>query len=337
MKTKLLESVNDILTKNYKINKDTFILLVYDTQCPLARTLSDAYKDVMKQYNHKTIDFNVRSEEEILGEFEALPEKSLVVLVQSVSFRMTKHRLRADLFRKGHQVIEHVRLSYNKEEEIENYLNSLKYDTPFYLEMSAKIEKLLQGKVPIVYESGDGLKLVVDSSYEKPIKNTGDFSGQVSGSSAFPIGEMFTEAKELAKINGSIVVFAFPNQNHKVSWCDPFIITVKDGCVISHTGPAEFEEVLKAIKSEESNKVQIREIGFGLNRNLGFDKRISEPTCFERFAGVHFSLGLKHAMYRKKISKQVYQKYHVDIFCKVDRVFIDETKIFENNKYLLEE
>ncbi len=331
----LYKHLQDILLKNYQISSSTFVLLVYDEQCTLAKILSEGYKEVLSIYPNKKINFDKHTEEQILEEFAKLPARSLVILVQSFSFRMTKHRLRADLFRQGHQVIEHTRLSLNQESEIPTYIHSLQYDTPYYLTMTEKIEKLLENKISITYKSGNGLNLVINSSYEKPIKNTGDFTHQATGSSGFPIGEIFTEAKELDKINGSILVFAFPASDHKTCWCEPFTVTIKDGCLVSHTGPERFEQILKAIKSEEGDKVQIREIGFGLNRALGFANRITEPTCFERFSGAHFSLGLKHAMYRKKINKHIYQKYHVDIFCNVDKIFIGETQIFENGTYFL--
>lgn len=331
----LIKNLSDIIHKNYHVTTDTFILLVYDAQSPLATMLADGYKEVIKEFQHHNINFNEHTEAEILAEFQKLPSKSLIILVQSLSFRMTKHRLRADLFRQGHQVIEHARLSYTTDAEIDNYINSLQYDTPFYVNMSNKIEQLLSQRVPIIYESGKGLVLSIDSSYEKCIKNTGDFTHQASGSSGFPIGEVFTEAKDLTAINGSILVFASPTMDHKTLWAEPFVVTIKDGCLISHTGPREFEEILMKIRSEEEGgKVQLREIGFGLNRGLGFEHRISEPTSFERFAGVHFSLGLKHAMYRKKINKNILQKYHIDIFCKVERITIGNTVIFEEGKYV---
>ena len=326
--------VSDIIQKNYQIRPTTFVLLLYDEQCTLAKVLAKAYTEVIQKFPHKAVNFKEHTEDQILQEFTKLPPQSLVILVQSVSFRMTKHRLRADLFRQGHMVLEHARVSFNKEEEIEHYINSLQYDTPYYLAMGHKIEKLLSDKVPIIYESGKGLRLEIHSEYEKPIKNTGDFSHQATASSGFPIGEIFTEAKELSNINGSIMVFGFPTLEHKTFWCQPFVVTIKNGCLINHTGPAEFEEILQKIKSEEMDKVQIREIGFGLNQALGFDKRITEPTSFERFAGVHFSLGLKHAMYRRKISKKIYQKYHIDIFCLVERIWIGQTKIYQNGMYL---
>ena len=326
--------LQNILYQNYQVSPSTFILLVYDEQCTLAQLLADGYKEVINSFSHKALNFHQYTEEQILAEFQQFPPKSLVILVQSASFRMTKHRLRADLFRQGHMVIEHVRLSFNTEEEMPNYINSLQYDTPYYVKMSNRIEKLLSSTVPIIYQSGEGLQLEINSSYEKPIKNTGDFSSQATASTGFPIGEIFTEAKDLTAVNGSIHVFAFPTTDHKTFWAEPFTVTIKDGCVVSHTGPSEFEEILQKIKSEEQDKVQIREIGFGLNRALGYNKRITEPTSFERFAGVHFSLGLKHAMYRKKIPKQIYQKYHVDIFCKVETIMIGDTVVFEKGEYV---
>ncbi len=331
----LTKNLSDIIHKNYRVTADTFILLVYDELSPLAKLLADGYKEVIKDLKHQSINFHQHTEKEILAKFGKLPLKSLIILVQSLSFRMTKYRLRADLFNQGHQVIEHARVSYNTKVEIENYINSLQYDTPFYVRMSNKIEQLLARKVPIVYESGEGLVLRIDSVYEKCIKNTGDFTQQLSGSSGFPIGEIFTEAKELDAINGSILVFATPTMDHKTLWAKPFVVTINDGFLVSHTGPKEFDDILCKIKQEEDGgKVQVREIGFGLNRALGFEHRISEPTSFERFAGVHFSLGLKHAMYRKKISKKILQKYHIDIFCKVEKITIGDEIIFEKGEYV---
>ncbi len=329
------QHVQDIIEKNYQTTKDTFILLVYDEQSPLAKLLSKAYQAVMSDYRHLALNFDTEGEDKILAAFASLPAHSVVILVESISFRMTKHRLRADLFRAGHKVVEHARVSYNKDDQIQNYINSLAYHTPYYVKASNAIEQLLITNNSLKIESGNGkYQLHVNSAFDEPLKNTADFSDNPSASTGFPIGEIFTEAKELDKINGEVVVFGFPYE-HKTLFPEPFIVVVKDGCVVSHTGPQEFEEMLAKIRSEElGGKVQIREIGFGLNRGLSFDHRIDEPTSFERFTGMHFSLGLKHAMYRKKIDKKVLQKYHIDIFCNIDCAFIGDTKIFENKDYV---
>jgi aminopeptidase len=178
------------------------------------------------------------------------------------------------------------------------------------------------------------LHLTIDSEYEKPIKNTGDFSGQLSASAGFPIGEIFTEATDLSAIQGELMVFGFPGLDHLTKFVEPFSVRIANGKVVSHTGPAGFQEMIDMIQRDEPGDVQIREIGFGLNRGLSFSKRITEPTGFERFAGMHFSLGLKHDMYRKKLRKTVVQKYHVDMFCLVSRVTIGGVVVFENGGYV---
>ena len=333
--SQLQEHLHNILHKNYRISKDCFILLIYDTESSLAKLLSGAYQQEIKSYNHKIIDFPAVSEAFVEETISQLPEHSLVILVQSLSFRMTKHRLRADLFRAGHMVIEHARLSLNTDEEIQNYIDSLRYDTPYYVKATTAMEKLLQENTQLRIESGNDLVLEINSPLEKSLKNTGDFSDNPIVAAGFPIGEIFTEAKELDKMNGSVLVFGFPTLEHKVHFCTPFEVQIKDGSLVSHNGPRLFEDILQRIASEEVNgAVQVREIGFGLNRGIGFNKTLHEPTAFERFAGMHLSLGLKHAMYAKKLGRKIYQKYHIDIFCKVKNVFIGDTQIIKEGKYV---
>jgi len=334
MHKKLIQNVKDILEKNYQITPTQYILLIYDLQSPLSTQLSQAYQEAIKTYPHESINFHEVHEEFILTKFQNLPKRSLIILVESGSFRMTKHRLRADLFQQGHMVIEHARLSFTTEDQIEHYINSLNYDTPYYLKTCNKIAQLLKENKLITIKSNNNLTLTIDSKYEESIKNTGDFTENPNASAGFPIGEIFTEAKELDKINGQVLVFATPTLEHHTFFTEPFIVTIKDGLVINHTGPDKFNQMLEIIKNEEYNKIQVREIGFGLNKALGFTKRLDEPTAFERFAGLHFSLGLKHAMYRKKFDKNILQKYHIDIFCLVDEIFIGETKIFEKGEYI---
>ena len=334
--SKLREHLHDILHKNYHISKECFILLIYDTDSSLARLLSDTYMKEIQSNPHQTINFPTVNETVVEEAVAALPAHSLVILVQSLSFRMTKHRLRADLFRAGHMVIEHARLSLNTDEEIQNYIDSLQYDTPYYVQATTIMEKLLQDNNQLRIESGKDLVLEIDSSLEKPLKNTGDFSANPIVAAGFPIGEIFTEATELDKMNGSVLVFGFPTLEHKVHFCDPFEVEIKEGLLVKHNGPALFEEILQRIASEEVNgAVQVREIGFGLNKGIGFQKTLHEPTAFERFAGMHFSLGLKHAMYGKKLGRKVYQKYHIDIFCKVQNVFVGDTQVMKEGKYVM--
>jgi len=336
LQNQLKQHVGDIIKKNYQISQDRFMLLVYDMNCLLARMLKEAYSSTIVEYRHEMIDFNTVVEEDFLKRLEELPSHSLVILVQSGSFRTTKHHLRRDLVGFGHDVIEHARLGHNTVVEIKNYIASLVYDMPYYVKICDNINQLLcGGRREILIESLGGLRLIIDSEYEKPILNTGDFSNIVVKSGGFPIGEIFTEARDLDAMSGELLVFGFPGLDHLTHFVDvPFVVRIEGGRLVKHNGPVAFEEMLGMIRSEEEGEVWVREIGFGLNRGLGFEKRITEPTAFERFAGMHFSLGKKHDMYRKKISKNVLQKYHVDIFCLVERMSIGGVVVFENGRYV---
>ncbi len=336
--------LKNILEKNYNLKKEQHVLLIYDKQCELAKILSEGYEQILSTYDRESISFYEYTEEKIREILQNLPKKSLVILVQTGSFRMSTYRFRADLFREGHSVIEHARLGNNVPSEISAYISCLTYDTPRYIQICDAIENLLMKNKSIEIESTmtdefssnklNKLILKINSEYEKPTKNTGDFTGKEIVAAGFPIGEIFTEAKDLAAINGSITVFGFPRSDHKTFFCEPFIVNIKDGKLIGHNGPLEFTEIIDLIKTEEGS-VFIREIGFGLNTFLGFQDRITEPTAFERFCGVHFSLGKKHAMYRHKFKRKDIQKFHIDIFCKVEKVTIGEKIVFENEKCIL--
>ncbi len=339
--------VKNILKKNYNVQKNQHVLLIYDEECELAKILSTAYKTVLTQHileynsecNFESILFYEYTEEKIRIILNNLPKNSLVILVQTNSFRMSTYRFRADLFREGHSVIEHARLGHNTPSEIATYISSLTYDMPRYVRVCNTIEDLLMKnkKITIVSTETKTEKkciLEIDSEYEKPTKNTGDFTNKKIIAAGFPIGEIFTEAKDLENINGSIIVFGFPRSDHKTFFCEPFTVNIKDGKLIGHTGPLEFTEIIELIKAEEGS-VFIREIGFGLNTYLGINNKITEPTAFERFCGMHFSLGKKHTMYRHKFKRKDIQKFHIDIFCNVETVTIGKEIIFENGKCIL--
>src|SRR3989338_11379767 len=188
----LVQYVKDILQKNYTATPDRFLLLVYDKRCLLSQLLTEAYQEAIKQNPHEVIDFDMIAEDDLIVRFNSLPPHSVVILVQSYSFRTTKYRLRADLFRLGHQVVEHARLAYNTDAQIDTYIDSLRYDTIYYVRAANELEKLLIQNNTLRVESRDGLVLTVNSSFEKPIKNTADFTGNPTASTGFPIGEIFT-------------------------------------------------------------------------------------------------------------------------------------------------
>ncbi len=80
--------------------------------------------------------------------------------------------------------------------------------------------------------------------------------------------------------------------------------------------------------------VWIRELGFGLNRALTREKRVTDIGTYERMCGVHLSLGAKHLQYKKpEFPKK--QGFHVDVFIDTQRVEIDGATVFKNGAYTL--
>ena len=163
----LFQHVSDILQKNYTAIPDCFLLLVYDKRCLLAQLLTEAYQQAIEQHPHESIDFDTISEDDLIARFNSLSPHSVVILVQSSSFRTTKYRLRADLFRLGHQVVEHARVAHNADDQIETYIDSLRYATEYYVRVTNVLEQLLLQNNTLRVESKNGLVLTVNSSFEK--------------------------------------------------------------------------------------------------------------------------------------------------------------------------
>ncbi len=137
----------------------------------------------------------------------------------------------------------------------------------------------------------------------------------------FPIGEVFSEPKDFACVNGEALIFAFAGVDHLVQMHEPFTIRVEGGLLVAHEGPPAFQAVLDQIGAEE--KLLVREFGIGLNRAMGKDRVLKDMTAFERQRGLHLSLGEKHDIYAKPGLSKSKTHFHVDIFVDVERIEID--------------
>jgi hypothetical protein len=79
----------------------------------------------------------------------------------------------------------------------------------------------------------------------------------------------------------------------------------------------------------------MRELWFGLNPNITNENILTDVNFFERKAWFHLSIWKKHQIYRKKLDKSIVQRYHIDIFPDIKEIYLDDLKIFENNKYII--
>jgi aminopeptidase len=307
-------------------------LVVYDTQNGLTQIITQAYKNCLP--NAKFIDFDQLSKEEVIAEFALMNPNDLVVQIQSMNFRLDDFRIRLHLFNQKLRVIEHLHLQRNKEDVWDVYVDSLSYDLSWYRIVGPKLQENLASTNTLEIYSKDAV-LRVTAGLEIPKPNLGDYTGMENVGGTFPIGEVFTEAKDFASMNGSVYIYAFADKEFNIDMHEPFRIDIKEGIVVGYAddAPQMFVEVYEAVKTLE--RPLIREIGFGLNRSMTKEKYLGDITAFERILGLHLSMGEKHSVYKKEgiIAKK--SRFHVDLFLATDYVVCDGKTIFKDGAYTI--
>ena len=329
---KATKHISDILTIAIEHKSPEKALVIYDTENELTRILTEAYRNALP---HATfLDFGTLEKESLLQAIDALSPRDLVVLIQTTDFRLNEFRIRIHLFKQKLKVIDHQHLYRNEKESWETYIDALAYDVDWYRGTGPKLKQILETVDELRIVGGDAV-LTVHGGLEIPKLNTGDYTGLENIGGTFPIGEIFTEARELTKVNGSIVVYAFAGTNFMIDMHEPFRVDIQDGLVVSwsENAPQEFIDIVAQIQTSE--RAIIREIGFGLNRAITREHYLKDITAFERNLGMHFSLGEKHTVFKKQGITADKTRYHVDLFPLVDQVFADKRLIFKDNIYLV--
>lgn len=308
-------------------------LMIYDEQSLLPPILAQTYQKIIPTLH--ILNFEKSLPLQIMEEINSLPLAALVILVQSTSFRLNEFRFRIELFKRCLKVIEHVHLARIQEKEFPIFIDSLAYDPSYYRSIGHALKKKIDvcKKIRLI---GNASELVYDSPFEDSKLNIGDYSNMKNVGGQFPIGEVFSEARNLNQVNGMLEIFAFAGNDYDVDVpTKPFQIKIENGLITeTFDAPESFLNTLQKIKEHEE-KVWIRELGFGLNRAFTKEDRVSDIGAYERMCGIHISMGAKHAMYTKEGFPKKQCKYHVDIFPDVKKVFIDEEVVFEEGKYLL--
>ena len=329
----LVQNVSDIVFKSMRVGESQKVLVIFDEDTKLSQIMLDGYREALAKHPHSEfLDFNAHSMEDVEARAKTLTKDDLVVMIQSMSFRVSVYRWRLELFDRGLKVVEHVRLSHNREDEIPTYIHSLKYDFEFTSPTASKLAALLKTSEHIKIECVSGSVLEIHSKMEKSVSNTGNIETEQRGG-YFPIGEIFSEPVALDAWNGGVDVYAYPGEDHKMVFVEhPFRISIQDGCLIGGDYPEDFLPLIEMLKAENvDGNVPVREFGLGLNRALSQTNRLTEATAFERVAGLHLSLGMKHGVYQKKFKKQkeIQQRYHVDIYPSVKRIWIANKLVYD--------
>jgi len=335
------KSLSEKAASNIKsIVKDVFehsdkqnAIIVYDTNSLISKLLYSAYKEVLPDAIF--IDFNATLAEDILEKLQALKEGDFVALIQSTNFRLNAFRIRVELFKRQIKVIEHPHLSRMGESEIPAYVDSLFYDKEYYRKTGRALKAKIDAASSGVIES-DGELLYCDSSFESAKLNIGDYSEMPNSGGQFPIGEVFTEAKDLESLRGRVKIFIFSDTSYQINRpkTSATLIIEKGQVVATENISPEFDEILNLIREGEGS-IWVRELGFGLNPAFTKTRTVSDTGTYERMCGVHLSLGRKHGMYGKPGFKRGDGKFHVDVFVDTTSVKFDDEVVFENERWVV--
>jgi hypothetical protein len=306
-------------------------LVVYDTRTGLARALLEAYRRNLPDATF--VDFDDVAPAEVLALFKTFAPQDLVVLVQSTNFRLDGFRLRVELFKLDLKVIEHVHLSRMPGAQGAHYIESLAYDPQYFRgvghALKSRIDRVARAEV-----HGGGEVLAFDSPFESAKLNVGDYSAMNNVGGQFPIGEVFTEARDLEAVSGRAQVHVFGDTSYLVNRPEkPVTIVVERGRVVSTIDATpEFQEVLDIIRRDEG-EVWVRELGFGMNRAFSRERRVDDIGTYERMCGIHLSLGAKHGVYAKPGFKRKDARYHIDVFVVTDAVYLDDERVYADGAW----
>ena len=326
---KASQNVSDILA--LAIMHTQKAIVVWDSQCDLTIALTRAYRHCLPDAIF--IDFDSTAPERVRAEFECLAPGDLVVLIQSTSFRLDAFRIRVELFKRGLKVIEHPHLSRMPGEEALIYIESLAYDPLYYRGTGRALKARIDvAKTGVIDSFGE--QLIFSEGFEPAKLNVGDYSQMSNAGGQFPIGEVFTESKQLEALNGRVRISIFGDTNFAVNKpLLPITLIVEKGRVSGTIDSTpEFDLVLAQIRDCEGC-IWVRELGLGLNRSFTQDRLVSDIGTYERMCGVHLSLGAKHGSYSKpQISKSA-ARYHVDVFALTDTVMLDDEVVYRNGEW----
>jgi aminopeptidase len=309
-------------------------LVIADECSELSRLLASAYRACLPEA--RLLLFDVAGAAAVKAAFAELREHDLVILIQSSVFRIPEFRTRVELFKRGIKVIEHSNLDRMAGVEVEHYVAALAYDSAYYRGIGHALRACMDSAGSARIES-EGELLTFDCPLEPAKLNIGDFAGLKNVGSLFPIGEVFTEARDLERVHGRVKIYAFTDTSFRLNAPPlPITLVIERGRVVgTHDASADFERVLAAIVADEG-EVWLRELGFGMNRAFSREHRVSDVGAFERVCGVHLSLGARHGVYKKPHLDRRQARHHVDTFVVTSRVLLDEAVVYAHGAWQID-
>jgi hypothetical protein len=309
-------------------------LVIWDGSSELSLAITEAYRRCLPEGTF--LEFDDADPASVLAALERLAPRDLVVLVQSTNFRMHAFRMRLELFKRSLKVIEHPHLARMSGAEAAIYIDALAYDRAYYRGVGRALKARIDRARTAVVESG-GERLVFAAGLEPAKLNVGDYGGMDNVGGQYPIGEVFTESRDLEAVNGRVRIALFAATDYTVDRPEqPITLVVERGRVAEVIGSTpEFDRVLAAIRADEG-EVWLREFGFGMNRAFTIERTVSDVGTLERMCGVHLSLGAKHTTFAKPVIRKRHARHHVDVFVLASSVTLDGEIVFEDGAWRVE-
>jgi leucyl aminopeptidase (aminopeptidase T) len=326
-----LRNVRDTLAIAMEHTNDHAAVVVADERTDLARLLFRTYRECLP--NARLVSFDEVTHDAVKASFADLKERDLVVLIQSAAFKIPEFRIRVELFRRGIKVIEHMNLDRMVGPDIDLYVAALAYDPAYYRGVGHALKARMDVAKSARIES-EGEVLTFDSPLEETKLNIGHFAGLKNIGSMFPIGEVFTESRDLEKVNGRAKIYGFTDTTFRLNVpANPITMIIEKGRVVgADNSTTEFDKVLAVIRADEG-EVWLRELGFGMNKAFSRDRHVPDVGAFERVCGVHLSLGGRHGVYKKPHLNHREVRYHVDSFVVTSRVLLDDDVVYDDGEW----
>ncbi|QLG89104.1 hypothetical protein HQ393_13110 [Chitinibacter bivalviorum] len=332
------QHVGDIVRVAIGHGADEPALIIYDSECPLAPLLAQAYAAALPAA--QVIEISTVDNEAVMAAFAAQPAGALIVLIQSTHFRLDAYRLRVQLFAQGLKVIEHVHLSRMIGDEAPRYIDALGYsheDADYYRGTGAALQAKIGAAPSARLVSSSGHTLSFATPLEPAKLNVGDYRAMKNIGGQFPIGEVFTEAVDLEAVSGRADIYVFGDTTFHCNFPPQAItIVVEAGRITAvENSTPEFDAVLDKIRAVEG-EIWIRELGLGLNRAFTRERTVSDIGTYERLCGIHLSLGAKHGSYNKPQFKRKDTRFHIDVFVDVaGGVWLGEENLYHDGVWLV--
>jgi hypothetical protein len=134
-------------------------------------------------------------------------------------------------------------------------------------------------------------------------------------------------------VNGKVRIFVFGDVDFRVNVpSTPICLEIAHGKVVDVVDSTpDFDRVIAQIKAEE--EVWVRELGFGMNRALTPERRVSDIGTYERMCGIHLSLGAKHGVFAKPGLSRRHSRFHVDVFAVTETVTLGADTVFRDGQW----